>query len=146
MGLVNKPHTFFGNTPAIADEVNANFDVLFNLVNGNLDAANLKQVELNQDLNPTGNTANIYTALSWLASMIHKMNGQVLWRDTPLTTLKALSEHVAATENVHGVDSSGFESKSGAQAKADAAKSAAVDEAKQYTDNAVDEAKQYTDN
>ena len=41
MGLVNKPYDFEERTPAEADEVNANFDILYNLVNGQLDQNNI---------------------------------------------------------------------------------------------------------
>src|SRR5690606_39821182 len=62
------PYTFFGNTPAIADEVNANFDVLFNLVNGQIDGANLAPVTINDSLKPTSQTASVWLVLSWLAN------------------------------------------------------------------------------
>jgi hypothetical protein len=41
MGLVTKPHTFTASTTALSSEVNANFDTLYTLVNGNIEAANI---------------------------------------------------------------------------------------------------------
>jgi hypothetical protein len=41
MGLVNKPNTFSNGNVADATEVNSNFDVLYNLVNGDLDDDNI---------------------------------------------------------------------------------------------------------
>lgn len=41
MALINKPFTFINGTIADANEVNANFDALYNLVNGNLDGSNI---------------------------------------------------------------------------------------------------------
>jgi len=40
-GTVSKPNTFAAGTAISASEVNANFDTLYNLVNGNIDSANL---------------------------------------------------------------------------------------------------------
>jgi hypothetical protein len=41
MGLVTKPHTFTASTTALSSEVNANFDAIYNVVNGNIEAANI---------------------------------------------------------------------------------------------------------
>jgi hypothetical protein len=41
MGLVTKPHTFTASTTALSSQVNANFDTLYTLVNGNIEAANI---------------------------------------------------------------------------------------------------------
>lgn len=41
-GSVTKPNTFVSGTVASAAEVNANFDTLYTLVNGNIDNANVK--------------------------------------------------------------------------------------------------------
>lgn len=41
MGTIVKPYTFTGGTPALASEVNSNFDTIVTAINGNLDAANL---------------------------------------------------------------------------------------------------------
>lgn len=40
-GIVSKPYTFFNNTIADANQVNANYDTLYTLVNGNLDNDNI---------------------------------------------------------------------------------------------------------
>lgn len=42
MGLVTKNHTFSAGAVIIASEHNDNFDTLFNLINGNIDDANIK--------------------------------------------------------------------------------------------------------
>jgi len=44
-GTVSKPHTFTDGTVIDADQVNANFDTLFNLVNGNLTTENIKSID-----------------------------------------------------------------------------------------------------
>jgi hypothetical protein len=41
MGLVTKPHTFLTGGTILASEVNADFDTLYTLVNGNIEAANI---------------------------------------------------------------------------------------------------------
>ena len=38
-GTVNKPHNFVDGTSILASQVNENFDILYNLVNGNLTTA-----------------------------------------------------------------------------------------------------------
>jgi len=103
MPLVQRPYTFFGNTPAIADEVNANFDVLFNLVNGQIDGANLAPVTINDSLKPTSQTASVWLVLSWLANRLAAITGQPRWSDDPPTTIKKLQEHVNNTSNPHKV-------------------------------------------
>lgn len=42
MSTVNKPYNFANGTPADANQVNSDFDTLYNLVNGNLDQSNFK--------------------------------------------------------------------------------------------------------
>lgn len=41
MAIVTKPNTFTANTPAVAAEVNANFDAIFNDHNGNIENGNI---------------------------------------------------------------------------------------------------------
>ena len=41
-GSVSDPFTFTGGTPAVATQVNARFNTLYNLVNGNIDNDNIK--------------------------------------------------------------------------------------------------------
>jgi hypothetical protein len=41
VGLVTKPHTFTPSTTVLSSEVNANFDAIYNVVNGNIEAANI---------------------------------------------------------------------------------------------------------
>jgi len=42
MALVTKTYTFTAGTTIVASEHNTNFDTLYNLVNGNIDNANIK--------------------------------------------------------------------------------------------------------
>jgi len=42
---VTKPHTFKEGDTASASEVNANFDTLYNLLNGQLDNDNIKEID-----------------------------------------------------------------------------------------------------
>lgn len=42
MGLITKPNTFATGATVLAAEHNANFDTVYNLVNGNIDNANIK--------------------------------------------------------------------------------------------------------
>lgn len=41
MGIIVKPNNFAASTPAVASQVNANFDVIYNAFNGNIDSNNL---------------------------------------------------------------------------------------------------------
>jgi hypothetical protein len=41
MGIIVKPYNFAASTPAVASQVNANFDVIYNAFNGNIDSNNL---------------------------------------------------------------------------------------------------------
>lgn len=41
MGILNKPHTFSPNTTILSSQVNADFDTLYNGINGNIDQNNL---------------------------------------------------------------------------------------------------------
>lgn len=40
-GIIVKPYNFAASTPAVASQVNANFDVIYNAFNGNIDSNNL---------------------------------------------------------------------------------------------------------
>lgn len=40
-GIIVKPNNFAASTPAVASQVNANFDVIYNAFNGNIDSNNL---------------------------------------------------------------------------------------------------------
>lgn len=91
MGVVNKPYTFAPKTPANAKDVNANFDVLYTLVNGNLDDTNLGDRTIDDTVVPTTNSAGIATLLSGLANRIKTIMGTSGWRDNPATTLAALA-------------------------------------------------------
>ena len=88
MPVVQKPFTFVSKTPARATEMNANFDALFNLVNGALDAANLRPVTFDDTKEPTQNQADLYLAISWLANRLKVLTGEVSWSVAPSISFK----------------------------------------------------------
>ena len=58
-GTVTKPHTFSDGTVISASQVNANFDTLFNLVNGNLTSANIASIDASDITTGTIDAARI---------------------------------------------------------------------------------------
>jgi len=58
-GTVTKPHIFSDGTVISASQVNANFDTLFNLVNGNLTSANIDSIDASDITTGTINAARI---------------------------------------------------------------------------------------
>jgi len=90
MPQIPKPYTFVGNTPAIANEVNANFDAILSVLNGNIDEANLKPFTVNQDLEPTADVAQINLLLSWIVNRLVNITGNADWKDD---VAKNLREH-----------------------------------------------------
>lgn len=90
MPQIPKPYTFVGNTPAIANEVNANFDAILSVLNGNIDEANLKPFTVNQNLEPTADVAQINLLLSWIVNRLVNITGNADWKDD---VAKNLREH-----------------------------------------------------
>ncbi|MBC8443044.1 MAG: hypothetical protein ISR93_09260 [SAR324 cluster bacterium] len=58
-GTVTKPHTFTDGTVISASQVNANFETLFNLVNGNLTSENIASIDASDITTGTINAARI---------------------------------------------------------------------------------------
>ena len=58
-GTVTKPHTFTDGTVISASQVNANFDTLFNLLNGNLTTENIASIDASDITTGTINAARI---------------------------------------------------------------------------------------
>ena len=58
-GTVTKPHIFSDGTVISASQVNANFDTLFNLVNGNLTSANIASIDASDITTGTIDAARI---------------------------------------------------------------------------------------
>lgn len=100
MPLVQKPHTFANDTMlADADQVNENFDVLYDLVNGKLDDANLSLRTINDDLAPVGNTGAMTSLMSGLANRVKAIMGEPNWRENPKTSLAAVAQSLQAIES-----------------------------------------------
>lgn len=75
MSVQAKPYTFFNNTTADANEVNADFDVIYALQSGNIDAANMN---MTSDFNFTGALQhNGFNLLETLA-VIGAINGKTV--------------------------------------------------------------------
>lgn len=100
MPLVQKPHTFANDTMlADADQVNENFDVLYDLVNGKLDDANLSLRTINDDVAPVGNTGAMTALMSGLANRVKAIMGEPNWRENPKTSLAAVAQSLQAIQN-----------------------------------------------
>lgn len=100
MPLVQKPHTFANDTMlADADQVNENFDVLYDLVNGKLDDANLGLRTINDDVAPVGNTGAMTALMSGLANRVKAIMGEPNWRENPKTSLAAVAQSLQAIQN-----------------------------------------------
>src|SRR5690606_9128138 len=106
MGLIQKPHTFMNNVMTIdADEVNENFDRLYDEFNGRVDDVNLGTRTINDQQAPNSNTGSLTTLLSGLANRIKTITGKPTWRDNPDKTLAQLSQHADSmlVNGTHGV-------------------------------------------
>lgn len=100
MPLVQKPHTFANDTMlADADQVNENFDVLYDLVNGKIDDANLSLRTINDDVAPVGNTGAMTALMSGLANRVKAIMGEPNWRENPKTSLAAVAQSLQAIQN-----------------------------------------------
>lgn len=100
MPLVQKPHTFANDTMlADADQVNENFDVLYDLVNGKLDDANLSPRTINDDVAPVGNTGTMTALMNGLANRVKAIMGEPNWRENPKTSLAAIAQSLQAIQN-----------------------------------------------
>src|SRR5690606_4649652 len=100
MPLVQKPHTFANDTMlADADQVNENFDVLYDLVNGKLDDANLSPRTINDDVAPVGNTGAMTALMSGLANRVKAIMGEPNWRENPKTSLAAVAQSLQTIQN-----------------------------------------------
>src|SRR5690625_178239 len=100
MPLVQKPHTFANDTMlADADQVNENFDVLYDLVNGKLDDANHSPRTINDDVAPVGNTRTTTALMSGLANRVKAIMGEPHWRENPKTSLAAAAQSLQAIQN-----------------------------------------------
>lgn len=100
MPLVQKPHTFANDTMlADADQVNENFDVLYDLVNGKLDDANLGLRTINDDVAPVGNTGTMTALMNGLANRVKAIMGEPNWRENPKTSLAAIAQSLQAIQN-----------------------------------------------
>jgi hypothetical protein len=62
MGTLTKTNTFTSGTPAVASEVNVNFDEIINEINGNIDAINLGTAAVTNTKIGTGAVSNIKLA------------------------------------------------------------------------------------
>lgn len=58
-GTVNKPHTFVDGTSILASQVNENFDILYNLVNGNLTTENISGIDASKITSGTLDAARL---------------------------------------------------------------------------------------
>lgn len=100
MPLVQKPYTFANDTMlADADQVNENFDVLYDLVNGKLDDANLGLRTISDDVAPVGNTGTMTALMNGLANRVKAIMGEPNWRENPKTSLAAIAQSLQAIQN-----------------------------------------------
>src|SRR5690606_33287468 len=81
MPQIPKPYTFVGNTPAIANEVNANFDAILSVLNGNIDDANLKQFTTNKHIDQRADLAQINHLFSWIVDRLVNTTGDADRKD-----------------------------------------------------------------
>ncbi|MAU06492.1 MAG: hypothetical protein CL919_01230, partial [Deltaproteobacteria bacterium] len=58
-GTVNKPHNFVDGTAILASQVNENFDILYNLVNGNLTTENISGIDASKITSGTLDAARL---------------------------------------------------------------------------------------
>src|SRR5690606_24439652 len=100
MPLVQKPYTFANDTMlADADQVNENFDVLYDLVNGKLDDTNLGSRTINDDVAPVGNTGAMTALMSGFANRVKAIVGEPNWRENPKTSLAAVAQSLQTIQN-----------------------------------------------
>lgn len=100
MPLVQKPHTFANDTMlADANQVNENFDVLYDLVNGKLDDANLGLRTISDNVAPVGNTGAMTALMSGLANRVKAIMGEPNWRENPKTSLAAVAQSLQAIQS-----------------------------------------------
>ena len=63
-GTINKPHTFTDGTTILASQVNENFDIIFQLLNGNLTSENISGIDASKITSGTLDQARLSSTTS----------------------------------------------------------------------------------
>ncbi len=67
-GTINKPHTFTDGTTILASQVNENFDIIFQLLNGNLTSENISGIDASKITSGTLDNARLSSTSSTSSS------------------------------------------------------------------------------
>lgn len=88
MGLITKQHTFTDDDPIVYTDLNANWDALYNLVNGNLDNSNIASGAAIDPLKISGGAVTLTTAQiiagqkTIINPLLQAYNGWIISPDT----------------------------------------------------------------
>ncbi len=72
-GTINKPHTFTDGTTILASQVNENFDIIFQLLNGNLTSENISGIDASKITSGTLDNARLSSTSSTSSSSSAKI-------------------------------------------------------------------------
>lgn len=92
MGLINKPHNFEEGTLILPDQVNENFDEIYQEFNGGIDDNNLTTFTVDDSSPPSSNTGKLSQLLGALANRIKTLAGVADWKQQPKVSMTDIEQ------------------------------------------------------